>query len=150
MQSSDKTFILGDFNCPDIDWPTFSSDYTFSSSLCDLLFQYDFTQVIDCWTHVHGKILDLILTNSPDSVATITVSKEFNSTVKSDHYIVSCDLHFTSTQRTPASELIYIFGYSKGDYEGLNNLLCSVHLSTCFLSNDVGIYLVFIIKWYYV
>jgi len=77
MQSSYKTSILGDFNCPDIDWSTFSSDYAFSSSLCDLVFQYDFTQVIDCPTHVHGKILDLILTNSPDYVATITVSKEF-------------------------------------------------------------------------
>jgi len=82
--------------------------------------------------HVHGNTLNFILTISPDSVATITVSKEFNSTVKSGHYIVSCDLHFIATQCIPTSEPIYIFNYSKGDYEGLNNFLCSVNFSACF------------------
>jgi len=85
MQSSDKNFVFGDFNCPDIDWPTLSSDYNFSTSLCDLVFQYNFTQVI---THTQGNILDLILTSSSDSVTDISVSEEFNSTIKSDHFII--------------------------------------------------------------
>jgi len=80
MKFSDKAFLFGDFNCPDIDWPTLSSDYNFSASLCDLVFQYKFTIVIDCPTHTQGNILDLILTKSSDSVTDISVSKK-NSTL---------------------------------------------------------------------
>jgi len=69
-----------------------------------------------------------------------------NSTVKSDHYIISCDLHFTSTQCIPTSEPIYNFIYSKGDYEGLNNFLCSADFSTCFPTNDVE-FIWFFIKY---
>jgi len=32
---------------------------------------------------------------------------------------------------------IYIFNYGKGDYEGLNNFLCSIDFSACLSSTDV-------------
>ena len=55
--------LMGDFNVPDINWDTLSGSSTFSNQLCDLLFQYNLSQIVDCSTHVAGGILDLIFTN---------------------------------------------------------------------------------------
>ena len=109
MQSLVKTYILGDFNSPDIDWATLSSNCNFSSSLCDLSFQYDFSQVIDSPTHIHGNTLDLIFTNSPDSVTDIVISYDLNPVTKSDHYLISFKFQLSTTQHSITSEPIYIF-----------------------------------------
>ena len=47
--------VVGDFNCPDIDWPTFSGVSPASSALCDFVF---IIQVIESPTHTKGNILD--------------------------------------------------------------------------------------------
>lgn len=44
FSSSDPVYIVGDFNCPDIDWPTFSASSRISSLLCDLNFDLHLTQ----------------------------------------------------------------------------------------------------------
>ena len=54
---------MGDFNVPDINWNTLSGSTTFSIQLCDLVFQYDLSQIVDCPTHTAGNVLDLIFTN---------------------------------------------------------------------------------------
>ena len=67
-QVSDKMIILGDFNLPDIDWDVLSGHSPVSNQFCDLVFQTGLSQLIDRPTHIHGNILDLLLTNLEDNV----------------------------------------------------------------------------------
>ena len=44
--------VMGGFNVPDIYWNMLSGSTTLSNQLCDLVFQYDLSQIVDCPTHI--------------------------------------------------------------------------------------------------
>jgi len=81
---------MGDFNTPDIDWYILSGETGFLLQLCNLIFQYNFTQVITNPTHEHayGNLLDLIITNNEDIISEVQVHNE-GTLIKSDHFPVS-------------------------------------------------------------
>ena len=60
---TDNLIIFGDFNFNDINW---SGILYMSSSakFCETVFELNLTQLIDEATHIHGNILDLVLTKS--------------------------------------------------------------------------------------
>ena len=136
MQSTEEIIVLGDFNAPDINWSTLSANSDFSSNLCDLIFQYNYVQQVNHPTHIHGNILDLIITSSADSVSDINLTQEFNQAIKSDHYLIDFKLHVTISTPTTSKDPVYIFDYHKGDYEGLNDFLNSTDFSICYQSNN--------------
>ena len=123
MQATEEVILLGDFNVPDINWATLSGSSDLSSKLCDLIFQHNYVQQVDHPTHIHGNILDLIITSSEDTVSGINITKEFNQAIKLDHYLISFKLQLTSLSPTTSKDPVYIFDYHKGDYESLNDLL---------------------------
>uniref|UniRef100_A0A1X7UGR0 Endonuclease/exonuclease/phosphatase domain-containing protein n=1 Tax=Amphimedon queenslandica TaxID=400682 RepID=A0A1X7UGR0_AMPQE len=45
------TVILGDFNCPDINWASLTATNSSSQLLCDFVFQYDLCQIVEQPTH---------------------------------------------------------------------------------------------------
>ena len=57
MKEVDPVVIMGDFNTPDVVWSTFNANSQFSSNLCDLIFQYNYTQLAESATHVQGNII---------------------------------------------------------------------------------------------
>jgi hypothetical protein len=61
LATVDNLIVLGDFNCPDVDWLTMSASSACSSTLCDLLFKHTLAQLVSAPTHIHGGVLDLIL-----------------------------------------------------------------------------------------
>ena len=61
--ASKKVIILGDFNCPDINWNCLSGSTDFSIKLCDFSFEKNLTQVVNAPTHTLGNMLDLVFTN---------------------------------------------------------------------------------------
>ena len=71
--SSECVIVLGDFNCPDIDWATLSGVSPLSLALCDFVFTHNFSQIIDCPTHIKGNILDLVLTNKEDLLNSVSI-----------------------------------------------------------------------------
>uniref|UniRef100_A0A1X7TP26 Reverse transcriptase domain-containing protein n=2 Tax=Amphimedon queenslandica TaxID=400682 RepID=A0A1X7TP26_AMPQE len=71
--------LLGDFNVPDVNWSSLTSD-TPSSDL-------NLLQLVDCATHTGGNILDLILANCPDNVTDICIDSKVRSDM-SDHSII--------------------------------------------------------------
>ena len=60
--------VLGDFNAPDIDWPTLTGTTNYSLSLCNTVYKKNLTQKIKVPTHKQGDTLDLILTSSPTRI----------------------------------------------------------------------------------
>ena len=82
-----SVLVLGDFNCPDIDWPTLSYSSEFSSLLCDFVFKYNLTQEVAVPTHNKGGTLDLAITNSTHLVNRIKVYND--QFLYSDHFLVN-------------------------------------------------------------
>ena len=136
MQSDGNVIILGDFNTPDIDWFTLTTESNFSFQLCNLIFQYNYSQVITCPTHDHGNLLDLIITNNDDIISDIQVHSEGTLTIKSDHYPVTFNLKSILNQKSDYRP-INILDYSKANFDGLNEFLSSIDFSSCYQSEDV-------------
>lgn len=43
--NSGKLLIIGDFNCPDIDWNTLTANSSLSTGLCEFIFDHNLTQL---------------------------------------------------------------------------------------------------------
>lgn len=89
----DFCFLVGDFNCPNIDWSTLSSPPC-SQFLLDCCLENYLSQVVDKPTR-DNNILDLVFTNDRSSISSVDVCETFPG---SDHRVVSCTLAFESSQ----------------------------------------------------
>ena len=47
IADSTPLIIMGDFNMPDINWLTLSGHSGFSNQLCDLIFEFNLSQLVD-------------------------------------------------------------------------------------------------------
>ena len=135
MQTDRNVIILGDFNTPDIDWHILTADSNFSIQLCNLIFQYNYSQVVTSPTHEHGNLLDLVITNNDDIISDIQVHSE-GTLIKSDHYPVSFKLKSILNHKSDSCP-ITILDYSKANYDGLNQFLSSIDYSICYQSENV-------------
>ena len=111
MQSTVEVIIklLGDFKAPDINWSTLSASSDFSSTLCDLIIQFNYVQQLNHPTHIHGNILDLIMTSLVDTVSDINLTQQFNQVIKSDHHLIGFKLHLTYSTPITSKDLVYIY-----------------------------------------
>lgn len=62
-QNEDHTIITGDFNSPDINWSTLITSSEFSSTLYNMVFQYNLAQLTGQPTSKKGNILDTVITD---------------------------------------------------------------------------------------
>ena len=132
--SSDRLILLGDFNLPDINWNALSGGSPVSNKLCDLIFQTGMSQLIDRPTHLHGNVLDLLLTNIEENINSLEVHS--SSSLSSDHYDITFAVA-TVPKLSPKTTPYYSFNFSRGDYSGLNNYLLNINFTSCFLTHDV-------------
>ena len=86
FQGSRNIVLLGDFNLPDINWDTLCGNSRVDETFCDVCFEFNLSQLISCSTHIHGNILDLVLTNNEDLVSSISIHSTDNLPITSDHY----------------------------------------------------------------
>ena len=131
---SDRLVLLGDFNFPDINWDTLSGNSPVSNQLCDLIFNTGLSQLIVEPTHIHGNVLDLLLTNIEENIHSLKVHSD--PFLSSDHYDITfkvVTVHKPLSKSTP----YFSFNFSKGDYSGLNNYLLHTDFTTCSLTHDI-------------
>jgi len=97
FQQPYNVILLGDFNLPDINWETMCGNCQASDDFCDMTFELNLIQLITCPTHIHGNILDLILTNDEDLITNVSVNAPDCSQISSDHFSISFKTvcHFT-------------------------------------------------------
>jgi hypothetical protein len=99
--------LVGDFNFVGVDWDSLSATSPILTSFCDLIYDCNFTQLIDFSTHIKGNILDLILSNNPYIISNITSS----ITDLSDHYLITFSIYsHSNTNSVPIK--FDIFDYS--------------------------------------
>jgi hypothetical protein len=128
------TVILGDFNCPEIDWQSMRC----SSELCHRLL-YNFTVYngfSQCVTQPtrQANILDIVLTNDTLLMSRIEVAPPFST---SDHCVVDIDLLFSDgrcAEQVSNSAKRKIYLWKNGDYKGMKMFL------SCYKWDDVFMY----------
>ena len=130
------TVLMGDFNCPDIDWVTMTS----SSDQCHLILRdfvsfNGFTQCVTGPTRLQN-LLDLVLTNDPFIVSSIETTSPFST---SDHNSIDVDIVASRVVRKlcdnspPSMQKKY--AWASGDYAGMCNYLASVDWNSIFMYN---------------
>ena len=112
--SKDRHFILcGDFNCPDIDWPSSSvsamTDKSIHQQLVDLSSTFGMTQIQEQPTR-QGNILDLVFTTNPTLIKSTSVIPGI-----SDHDIVVVDSIIRPHYVGKAKRQVYQFSKSNWD-----------------------------------
>ena len=137
QSTANPTIIVGDFNLPDINWDNLMATCTSTSSsdFCDFIFDNALLQINDKPTHTGGNILDLIITNSENSVNNLTIHSS-GHLVLSDHFTLTFSLSST-VPSSPHSICKYVYDYPKADYDGLCSYLLDMDFSPCLLSQDV-------------
>ena len=73
FNATDDLVLLGDFNFNDINWESLYGFTPHSAKFCEIIFDLNLCQLISEPTHIHGNILDLVLTNNPDQLFDLTV-----------------------------------------------------------------------------
>ena len=134
--SSTDIIIAGDFNSPDVQWDTLSSTSNSARDLCDFVFDNSLIQLIDQPTHIKGNILDLILMNSNECVANLSIALTPDNWIPTDHFVITFQLSQTLHQ-PPVTTPIYVFDFPKANYDGILSYLFDFDYSQCLLSQDV-------------
>ena len=136
FQQSHSVVLLGDFNLPHINWETMCGNCRASEDLCDMTFELNLVQLITYPTHIHGNILDLILTNDEDLITNVSVNSPECSQISSDHFPISFSinqnclpLHNTTT--------LQAYDYSKADFTSMNDFILNSNIADCLTCDDV-------------
>lgn len=137
LPNNQSSIICGDFNFPDIDWHADNCLRLDNSSstgvFLSLCIKFGLSQLVNYPTR-NDNILDLILTNDPNSISNIQVSDPF---CLSDHNMVSFDI-LSLTKPKPKSD-IYIYNFNNADWPGIIAFLSSVNFFNIFsVATDVN------------
>ena len=133
MAKASNAIILGDFNCPDVDWVSLTADTSKTSIFCDLLYDNNLTQLVLSPTHKGGNTLDLIITNSEGLISSIKVEEANNY---SDHFMINfavCD----NVHLPKCSKFSIVHDYTNADFEGMCSFLLDHDFSDFIKSNNI-------------
>lgn len=117
--SNASVVLLCDFNYPSIDWTNRVSIVSNSeaTNFIDVCLNFNLAQLVSEPTRItqeSANILDLILTNSPESLSSITYLKEI-----SDHKVIQATFNFATVPRHTSIKTIRL--YDKANYEAIND-----------------------------
>lgn len=113
-----RILLFGDFNHPLIDWVnqvTLTSGEPEAHDFLDVCLNFNLTQLVTEPTRVTqtcANTLDLILTNHPDSLSSITYLPEI-----SDHKVIHAEFTFKPVSRQKSKKTIRL--YDKGNYTAI-------------------------------
>ena len=83
-----QAIIIGDFNCPNIDWGSMHGDQE-GNKLIEMIEDTFLTQIVDQPTR-ENNILDLILVTDPDLISNCEVGEKVNGC---DHHLIRFDVN---------------------------------------------------------
>ena len=128
--------VVGDFNLPDINWTTLSGSSTISNQFCECIFELNLNQLIEHPTHIHGNILDLVLTDVESLIHCLSVDNSKSLPIRSDHYPITFEISASLESGAKQVGPKYTYNFSNGDYIGMCSYLFETDFS-CLTSLDV-------------
>lgn len=115
-----RILLFGDFNYPDIEWHNLGLSsltcHAEAKNFIDVCLNFNFSQLVTEPTRVTqetANILDLILTNSPENLSSISYLPEI-----SDHKIIHAQFSFISAPKFTSAKTIRL--YDRGNYDAIN------------------------------
>ena len=126
-----KIFIVGDFNLSGVAWPI-SANQDISRGI-EKLFVDSFEdrgldQCLTVPTHIKGRTLDILLTNSQSLISSLHVLEK-DSICKSDHFPITFEIKTNfKTKPIPKRK---IYNFKKANWEGLVKSLEEVEWDRC-------------------
>ena len=109
-------YIIGDFNLDTINWDRYCSSDSTHTLFLDLFRNLGLSQLIHTSTHKRNKILDILLTDTPNLVDNLY---EHGSFVNSDHSPITFTIKSAIRISRPTKRTIY--NYKKVNWKALNN-----------------------------
>ena len=134
--ASCNIILLGDFNLPEINWDTLCGNSAVTDVFCDICFEYNLLQLITRSTHIHGNILDLVLTNNEDLIDSISICFNDNVQISSDHFPITFESSHVRSQPS-VNETQHAYDYSKADFSRMNLYICNSDILNCLYFSDV-------------
>ena len=122
-----KIFFIGDINLSTVSWPI-SEDKTIRSRIdklfVDSFFELGMYQYIVQPTHIKGRTLDLLITNSKSCISNINVFPD-KDICSSDHYLITFEVNAKiEYKKVPKRKIL---NYKKANWSSLNDDLASVN-----------------------
>ena len=132
----DQLLIVGDFNLPNIDWPTMtsSSDSDLYNIFTKSIKDHFLWQVVDSsFPTRQENLLDLVLTNIPHKIVDI---EGFYDILDSDHKLIKfcIDLRIARTSQVKRQ----VYNFKKAYWSGLKRTLSLIDWDLCFVENDIN------------
>ena len=141
-QTDNLLLIVGDFNIADVNWSLLSGSTHFSNQMCDFVFDWNLSQLIESPTHIKGNILDLLMTNHNDSIKNLTILPHDQSSniVPSVHCLITFDTRLYTDRRftNSTSSCALVFDFPRADLDGLCSYPLDHDFSSCIQSNNVN------------
>ena len=131
--STTKLLILGDFNFPTIDWSKRNESCKADEfSFCEVLKDFFLSQVNMHPTR-NANILDLIISNEPDSIHNIETIDESVLPFPTDHIPLTFNIILRIPRLTKQSR--YVYNFRKTDFEIFNKKLRDANLTDLISTN---------------
>ena len=116
------TFIMGDFNCPNINWKNNLASDDIQARLCNFALCNGYTQCVTEPTRLKS-LLDILLTNDPILVSDVKLDMPFST---SDHCVLAFDMLLEIEQPQSSQQCYRKYMWSKADYNAMSLYLNSV------------------------
>ena len=128
-----KFFLIGDFNLSNADWSNNYSSNGTEQAFIEEFIRAGLIQRINQPTHFRGNTLDILLTNSENTIDNLAILHT-SGICKSDHYTISFDIKIKIKRKKPTK--IKVFNFKRADWEHLNEDLNDVVWSSVIYSQD--------------
>lgn len=136
--SSLPVIIMGDFNLPDINWSTLTASTITSNQFCEIIFKANLVQLVDQPTHILGNILDLVLTNTDDTIQSLTIQDNNNLTsLHSDHYIIKFRVFLQVLNNKVTASPSYVLNFKRANYDEMCEYLFNSEINSITNSNNI-------------
>ena len=119
-----KIYIVGDFNLPHANWLSSSSNIPIEQSFIDSFNALSLNQVVNLPTHKSGNTLDILLSNSEDSIENVSILDP-HSLCKSDHFPITFDIKKTFSRKKSPKRTVYNF--KRANWAAINRELCAIN-----------------------
>ena len=126
---SENSIIVGDLNYPHINWELMSGNSQ-ATDFIEIINEKFLTQHVTFPTHDGGNTLDLVLSNIPNRVESVTDCGKLGN---SDHVIISSVVKFDLISNVPSHT---VWDFRKANFEGMRAEIAKIKWNEI-LINDV-------------
>ena len=127
----------GDFNLPDNNRDSLRTTTMPSHCLCDLVFDYNSSQLVHEPRHNKGSILNIILTNHDHLIHNVIINNHPHPFITSYHKVISFSFQSILSSNSRSSPA-YFFNYSKADMASISDYLLEYHYNNVYNSTCIN------------